>query len=150
MFYSGNESSGFVRPAVFSGMGRVARHRTGGPCRGTGSTSFRSVAIRVVHKILQFLTRLEEGNLLGRHIHFGPRLGITADAPAPLPGAKASKSADLDLVALLQGLNDALENGLHNRLGLLPRKFRNTQHLFDQVGLRQRRMLGHSPYTSSP
>src|SRR6202030_1648469 len=109
---------------------------------------FRTVAIRVVHKILQLFTGLEEGNLLGRHIHFGARLGVTPDAPAPLPGAKASKSADLDFVALLQGLNNALENRLHNRFGLLAREFRDAQYFFDQVCLRQCRMLGHNPYTS--
>src|ERR1700688_4538777 len=129
-------------------MSCVARIRR--RSRGSGSASFRTVAFRVVHKILQLFTGLEEGNLLGRYIDFGARLGVTPDAPPPLPGAKASKSADLDFVALLQGLNDALENRLHNCFGLLPRKFRDTQHLFYQVCLRQCRMLGHNPYTSSP
>ncbi len=99
-----------------------------GSCRPGSAVPLRRAAIagrrwsrgcglrlRVVHEVLQLFAGLEEGNLLRRHFHLRAGLRIAPDAPAALPRAEASESADLDLVALLQSLNDALEDGFDNR-----------------------------------
>jgi len=75
---------------------------------------------RGVHEIFQFLAGLKEGDFLRRHFHLGPGLGIPADPPPPLARAKTAEAANFDLVALLEGFNNALENRLDDRLGLLP------------------------------
>src|SRR3981081_4479383 len=93
--------------------------------RRSSSLTARNFAVRIIHKIFQLFTRLEEGNLLRRHIHFRAGLRIATDTPAPLPGAKTSKAANLNFVALLQRLDDALENRLHDGFRLFSRKFRN-------------------------
>src|ERR1017187_637254 len=109
----------------------------------------RRSTIRRIHEILQFLAGLEEGNFLWRHFHLGPGLGIPPHPPAPLAGAKAAEAANFDLVARLQGLDDALENGLDDGLRLLPGELGYAQNLFNEVGFRQCRLLGHRPLASS-
>src|ERR1700720_196039 len=68
-------------------------------------------AIHGVYEIFELFAWFEEGNLLRRHFHFLPGLGVATDSAAPLTSAEAAKSAYLDFVALLQGTDNALENG---------------------------------------
>src|SRR5437879_5863795 len=86
---------------------------------------------RRIHKILQFLAGLEKRNLLRRHIHLLPSLRIPPDAAAALPGAKAAEPANFDFVALLQRVNDALENRFHDRFRFFARKLRHPEHFLD-------------------
>src|SRR5436309_3131297 len=74
---------------------------------------------------------------------------IAADSSAALPRAEATESADLDLLALLQGFNDAIENSFDDGLRLLTGKLGDPQNLFDEVGLRECGLLGHRGYASS-
>src|SRR5689334_2710787 len=109
---------------------------TGSGSGGGGRGSGGSIRIRAVDKILKFLAGLEEGNFLRRNFDLFAGLGITAGAAAAFPGAEAAEAANLDLVAFLEGFDDAVENGLDDRLGLLAREFGDAQNLFDEVGLR--------------
>src|SRR5580693_5569715 len=123
-------------------MFAVARSRRGRGC------SRRGWCFRAVHKILEFFAGLEEGNFLWRYFDFFTRFGIAAHAAAALARAEAAEAADFDFVAILQGLDDAVEDRLDDSLGLFAGELRNAQNLFDEVGLRQRQLLGHRAYAS--
>src|SRR5579884_1054470 len=129
---------------------RGERSGGGGFARGGGfGCGGHSCGFRAVDEILELLAGLEERNFLRRHFHFGASLWIAAHPPAPLPRAEAPKSANLDLVALLQSVNDALEDGFDDGLRFLARKLGHAQHFLDQVGLRQCRLLAHGAHASS-
>src|SRR5579859_733724 len=109
-----------------AGSGRASgRRRSGG-----------SLRIRTVYKILEFLARLEKGNLLWRDFDLFAGLGIAAGAATAFARAEAAEAANLDLVAFLERFDDAVENSLDDRLGLLARELGDAQNLFDEVGLR--------------
>src|SRR5258708_8350638 len=108
-----------------------------------------SLSLRAIHKVFQFFAGLEEGNFLGWHFLLRAGLRIAAHAPAALPRAEAAESADLDLLALLEGSNDAIENSFDDGLRLLPGKLCGAQNLFNEVGLRECGLLGHRRYASS-
>src|ERR1700690_3561819 len=65
-----------------------------------------------VDEILEFFAGLEEGDFLWRDFDFFAGFGIAAYATATLARAEAAEAADFDLVALLNGLDDAVEDGL--------------------------------------
>src|SRR6266849_205465 len=109
----------------------------------------RGLGFRAIHKIFQLFTGLEDGNFLGRHFDLLAGFRIAADSSAALPSAEAAESADLDLLALLQGTNDAIENSFDDGLRLLAGKLCDTQNFFDEVGLRECGLLGHRRYASS-
>src|SRR5947208_770797 len=67
-----------------------------------GSGDRSALAIRGIDEIPQLLAGFEERNFLCRHFNLSARLGIAPHAPAPLPRTKAAKTANLDLLALLQ------------------------------------------------
>src|SRR5205823_5508981 len=113
------------------------------------STRGRSLGLGAIHEILQLSAGLEEGNFLGGHFYFRSGLGIAANSPAALPGAETSESPDFDFLALLQRLDDAIENSFDDGLRLLPRKLGDAQDLFDEVGLRKCGLLSHRRYASS-
>src|SRR5260370_21628053 len=62
---------------------------------------------------------------------------------APAARAKAAEPADLDFVAALERLNDAVEDRLHDGFRLFARQFRHAQELLHQVRFRHRRIFGH-------
>src|SRR5256884_2013483 len=66
-------------------------------------------------------------------------------ASAALARSEAAEAANLDLFALLQSADDALEYGLYNCFGLFARELRHVQNFLDQVGLGECRcaLLGH-------
>src|ERR1051325_1047515 len=134
---------------MFFGEGK----RTGRPERGLTAlrVSGGSVGGGVIHKIFQFLAGLEIRNLLRGHFNSFPGLWIAAHASPAFAGAEAAKAANLDLFALLQSADDAVEYGFDNRFGFLARKFGNVQNFFDQVSLGECRcrLLGHLRYASS-
>src|SRR5258708_13597585 len=82
-----------------------------------------SLSLGVIHEVLQLFAGLEERNFLGGHFHFRAGLRIAADSSAAFARAEAAESADLDLLALLQGANDAFENRFDHGLRLLPGAF---------------------------
>src|SRR6185437_11940178 len=86
-------------------LGRVFRGR----CSRGGRRGFMNV-----DEVLQFLAWLEKRNSLGRHIHFCTGLRIASDSAAALPRAEATKTANLNLVVLLQRLDNAFKHRLDN------------------------------------
>src|SRR6266436_6454836 len=114
-----------------------------------GSRHRSALAISGIHKVLQFLARLKKRNLFRRHFHFFPGFRVSPHATPPFPSAEAPKSANLDLFPFLQRPDNAVKDSLDDALRLLPRQFRNPQHLFYEVGLRQCGLLGHRPVASS-
>src|SRR4051794_36881445 len=63
-----------------------------------------------VDQIFQFLARLEVRDLLRRHVHLVARLRIAALARLALAQAEAAESTQLDLLATMQRIDDALEH----------------------------------------
>src|SRR5579883_1422217 len=92
----------------------------------------------VVDDVFQFLAGLEIRNLLGRDFHASARLGISPDARLTLTSAETAESTDLDFVSRAQGTDDAVEDSLHDDLGLLPGHLHDAGDFFNQVGLRHR------------
>src|SRR5712692_1593141 len=109
----------------------------------------RRLGFCAIDKVFELFAGLEKGNFLGRHFHFRTGFRIAAHSSAPLARAEAAESADLDLLALLQGTDDAIENRFDDGFRLLAGKLRYTQNLFDEVGLRECGLLGHRRYASS-
>src|SRR2546430_8129098 len=94
-------------------------------------------------------TRLNSSHSQISYAVFCLKKKIAADSSAALPRAEAAESADLDLLALLQGFNDAIENSFDDGLRLLTGKLGDPQNLFDHIGLRECGLLGHRGYASS-
>src|SRR2546429_2913242 len=63
----------------------------------------------VIDKVFQVFAGLEIGNFLSRHFDFFSGLGIAPHASAALARSEAAEAANLDLFALLQSADDALE-----------------------------------------
>src|SRR5262249_42375876 len=108
------------------------------------------VGLRVVHKILQLLARLEKRNLLCRYFHLLSGFWIPPDSPPPLPRPKTAKPAYLDFLALLQSSDDALENRFHHRFRFRALQFGDSLDVADEVSLCQCRLFGHRPVASPP
>src|SRR3989304_1415121 len=102
----------------------------------------------VVDELFQFFARLEIGNLLGRHVHFFTGLGVTSLARLPLTDTKATEAAGLNLVAPVLSIDDALEDGVHDDLGMLLGKVRDPGNLFYQFGFSHRPRLLNLGYVS--
>src|SRR5690242_2771154 len=73
-----------------------------------GGQLFRGLAVQ---QGLQLLAHLEVGDLLGRHVHFLPRLRVAALARRAVAETEAAEAPDLDFLAVLQGVHDAAERG---------------------------------------
>jgi len=95
----------------------------------------RSWSGPVIHKILQFLTGLEEGNTFGRHLDLGTGLWVAPGSSAALARAKAPETADFDLFTTLESLNDVSEDRFDDDLRLFARQFGDANNFFDQVRL---------------
>src|SRR5664279_2078307 len=63
-----------------------------------------------IHHVLQLLAGLEEGDFLGGNLDPVAGLGIASDARFALPGTKAAKTANLDLVTGAQRAHHALKD----------------------------------------
>src|SRR2546421_6593867 len=81
----------------------------------------------VIDKVFQVFAGLEIGNFLSRHFDFFSGLGIAPHASAALARSEAAEAANLDLFALLQSADDALEYGLYNCFGLFARELRRSE-----------------------
>src|SRR5215472_5481519 len=99
----------------------------------------------VIHKIFQFFAGFEEGNLLRGNFHFFAGLRIAPNTPAGLARAKTAEAANLDFLSLLQGRDDAVENGFNDGFGFCASELGDVDNFLDQVGLRECgcRLLAH-------
>src|SRR5579859_1959019 len=89
-----------------------------------------------VNEVLQFFAWLEKRNSLGRHFHLRAGLRIAADPASALPRTKATKTANLNLVVLLQRLDNAFKHCLDNRFRLFAWQLRYADNFLDQIRLR--------------
>src|SRR5262245_5414569 len=88
-----------------------------------------------VDQFLQFLARLEVGHLLGRHIHLVARLRVASLARLALPETKTPEPTQLDLLAAVQGLDDALEHRVDDDFRVLLGEVRPARHFLDEFRL---------------
>ena len=88
-----------------------------------------------IYQVFQFFAGLEEWNFLGGDFDTVARLWIAANTWLALPGAKAAKAADFDLVAGAERAYHAVKDRLHDHFAIFPRKFRQTRDFIDQIGL---------------
>src|SRR2546429_6562636 len=95
----------------------------------------------VIDKVFQVFAGLEIGNFLSRHFDFFSGLGIAPHASAALARSEAAEAANLDLFALLQSADDALEYGLYNCFGLFARSEEHTSELQSRLHLVCRLLL---------
>src|SRR5262245_58350206 len=92
----------------------------------------RRGGVFVVDEFLELLARLEVGDLLGGHVNARAGLRI-APLPRPsLPHAEAAEPAQLDLLVAVERLDDRLEHGVHDHLGVLLRQLRDAGDLLDE------------------
>src|ERR1039458_483792 len=103
-----------------------------------------------VDHVFQLFAGLEVRNFFSRHFHTGSGLGVAANAGLPLARAEASESANLDLVAFAQGADDAVEDRLHDDLGLLPGHLHHAGDFFNQISLRHRILLDYEYRSIAP
>ena len=89
-----------------------------------------------VDQLLQLLAGLEVRHLLRRHIHLVAGLGIASLARLAPPQAEAAESAQLDLLAAMQRVDDALEHRVDDDLGVLLGEVRHARDFLDQLRLR--------------
>src|SRR3989442_5166966 len=106
-----------------------------GAGRGDGRRRRFGRLRRAVDQLLQLLSGLEVRDSLGRDVHLVSGLGIAPLAGPALPDAEASEAAQLDLLVLAQGVDDRVEDRVHDDFGVLFCQLRNPRHLFHQLGL---------------
>src|SRR6185436_7485293 len=101
--------------------------------RGTGWTGSVGLA---VDELLQLLARLEVRHLLRRHVHLVAGLRIATLPRLAFPEAEATEATQLDLLATVQGVDDALEHRVDDEFGVLLREVRYARDLLDELRLR--------------
>src|SRR3954466_8020418 len=79
----------------------------------TGRKRFRFL----IDEFLQFLTGLEVRHLLRRDVHAVAGFRVPALPRLALPQAKAAEPPQLDLLAAMQCVDDALEHGVDDDFG---------------------------------
>src|SRR6185436_15324018 len=82
----------------------------------------------LVDQVLEFLARLEIRDALRRHVHLVAGLRVAALAGLALTEAEAAESAEFDLLATLQGIDDALKDRVDNDLRVFLREVRNPRN----------------------
>src|SRR5262245_28968419 len=88
----------------------------------------------IVDEVLQFLARLEVRHFLRRHVHLLARLRIAPLARLAPPQPETAKAAQLDLLAAMQRIDDGLEHGIDDDLGMLLGEVRYATDFLDQFG----------------
>lgn len=92
----------------------------------------------MIHQISQLLARLEIRDAFRWNLYPGPGLRVTSNPWLPLARAKAAEPADLYLLSLVKAVDYAVEDGLDNRLGVLPGHLDYFRYFLDQLSLRHR------------
>src|SRR5262245_35927937 len=105
-----------------------------------------SSAPALVDPLLELLADLEERRALGGNLHLGTGLRVPALAGLANLDLEAAEAADLDAVTLTQRVGHAVEDRVHDQLGVLFRDVRHARRdTLDQV------TLGHaSPTVGRP
>ena len=77
------------------------------------------------------------GDALRRHVHRVAGPGVAAPVRLSAPETENAEAAEFDLLATVQGLDDAVEHGVDDDLGALPGEAGDMVHLLDERRLRQ-------------
>src|SRR5688500_5489748 len=92
----------------------------------------------LVDQVLQFLAGLEVRDLLRRDADLVAGLGVAALARLATAKPEAAEAAELDLLAAVQRIDDALEDRIDDDLGVLLREVRDFRDFLDEF------RFGHS------
>src|SRR2546428_1300097 len=101
---------------------------------------------RLVDQLLEFLPRLEVGNLFRRDFDFLSGFRIAAGARFATAQTEAAEAAQLDLLSGAKRLDDRVEHDVDDRLRLLLRQLNNARHLVDEFSLRHHARFGFGPF----
>src|SRR5687767_9090502 len=82
-----------------------------------------------VDELLQLLARLEVRDFLRRYIDFVPRLRVPSLSRLALAKPEASEASQLDLLATVQRVDDALEHRIDDDFGVLLRQIGDSRDL---------------------
>src|SRR5579864_128129 len=88
-----------------------------------------------VQQLAQLLARLEVGDAFRRHLHLVAGLRVAPGARAAVADAEAAEASELDLLAILERVDDAVEHRVDDDLGVLLGQLRRPSHFLDQLGL---------------
>src|SRR3954452_7449284 len=122
-------------PAPMSDRERVGRWNR-------GRSALRGGRL-LVDQFLQLFARFEVRDLLRRHVDLVAGLRVAPLPRLPLAQAEAAEPAQLDLLAAVQRLDDAAEDGVDDHLGVFLRQIRDARHFLDQLRLRHA-PVGHT------
>jgi hypothetical protein len=120
----------FSSAAIPRSVQRPAR-KSRTPTTKKSDVLFRSDSINYFTNIL---ARFEEGNFLRWHFDSGAGYRIASDASSSLARAKASESADFNLVAGLQSTGNTIKYDANDDVGFLPGHLNSLANLFSQIG----------------
>lgn len=87
---------------------------------------------------MQFLAGLKANRFAGRNRHLGAGARIAPDAGLTWPYGKNAKAAQLNALALLQGMLQRFKDGLHRRLAFVAGQTSPLNYMMDNVLLNQR------------
>src|SRR4029079_4673944 len=107
-------------------------HFDAGLAFGTRRRTFTRRQRLFVDELFQFLARLEVWDFLRRDVHLVASLGVAALAGLALAEAEAAEAAQLDLLAALQGVDDAGEDGIDDQFGVLLGEIGDPRDFFDK------------------
>jgi len=88
----------------------------------------------LIDQFLEVLACFEIRNALGGNADRLAGLGITATPGAAAPHTETAKAAQFDLLALIQTLNNAIENDLDQPLSVFLSQLSGISYVIDKIG----------------
>jgi hypothetical protein len=88
----------------------------------------------LIDQLLEVLTGLEVWHALGRNADRLASFGIAATPRTSATYSETAKTAKFNLLALVQTLNDAIENDFHQSLSVLLGKLSSICYVIDKIG----------------
>src|SRR5205823_4124266 len=88
-----------------------------------------------INELLELLARLEVRHLLRRHVDLVARLRVPALARFPFAQAEAAKAPQLDFLAAVQRVDDALEHRVDDDLGVFLGQIGHARDFLDEFRL---------------
>ncbi len=88
---------------------------------------------RGIYQVAEFLAGLEVGDAFCGNVDFCAGLWITAGPGLPLADAEAAKTANFDLVARLERLDDRFKDGFYDYFAVATGQIAKLSDFFHQV-----------------
>jgi hypothetical protein len=126
--------------------GRYTPVRRCGPATAGGGGDDRGRLGLLVDEFLEFLAGLEVRHLLRRDVHLVARLRVAPLARLAAAQPEAPEPAQLDLLAAVQRVDDALEDRVDDDLGVLLGEVRDARHFLDEFRLRHAAGVHGAPF----